>query len=223
MDKITLYTGPLSMFGMKAEIAVAEKGLPFERVEVGYNAVDGYRPHHPVVARVNPKGQVPVLIHGQLEIFDSTQIFEYLEDIAPTPPLWPPEPDQRARARQLEHLSDEVYFPYIVKLMGLQDRLADPAALAAIAAAGAFAAGLESRLAEQPYLAGAYSYADIAFYMAQLFGERLGAPLTEATPNLKAWRRRVTERAAVRPVMARLAGYLQSHQRFVPEHLKSAG
>ena len=39
-----------------------------------------YEPKHPEVLRINPKRQVPVLIHDGLEIFDSTQIFEYLED-----------------------------------------------------------------------------------------------------------------------------------------------
>jgi glutathione S-transferase len=29
------------------------------------------------------------LVHGDLDIFDSTQIFEYLEDLQPTPALWP--------------------------------------------------------------------------------------------------------------------------------------
>jgi glutathione S-transferase len=62
------------------------------------------------VLRINPKRQVPVLIDDGVEIFDSTQIFEYLEDRFPDPPLWPREPAARARARQLELKSDEVFF-----------------------------------------------------------------------------------------------------------------
>ena len=121
---IRFFTAPLSMFGMKVEIALLEKAVPFERNEVSYSAVAGYSPKHPDVLRINPKHQVPVLIHGALELFDSTQIFEYLEDMTPDPPLWPAAPQQRARARLLEHKSDEVYFPHIIRLMGLQDRLA---------------------------------------------------------------------------------------------------
>src|SRR3546814_4861047 len=84
-----------------------------------------YSPKHPEVERINPKRQVPVLVHRSnggpdLELFDSTQIFEYLEDLAPDPALWPREAAARARARQLELLSDEVYFPHIIRLMGLQ-------------------------------------------------------------------------------------------------------
>ena len=67
---IRLFSGPLSMFGAKAQIAVLEKGLDFELVMVPFEAA--YEPKHPEVLRINPKRQVPVLIHGDLEIFDST-------------------------------------------------------------------------------------------------------------------------------------------------------
>src|SRR5215813_15208758 len=116
-----LYSGPLSMFGAKAEIALREKGIDFELIMVPFNMKTLYDPKHPEVLRVNPKRQVPVLIDGDVEIFDSTQIFEYLEDLKPSPALWPAEPAARARARLLELKSDEVYFPHIIKLMGLQD------------------------------------------------------------------------------------------------------
>jgi len=87
--RIKLYSGPLSMFGAKAQIAALEKGLDFDLVMVSYESSQGYEPKHPEVLRINPKRQVPVLVHGALEIFDSTQIFEYLEDLKPDPPLWP--------------------------------------------------------------------------------------------------------------------------------------
>lgn len=88
MNAIRLYTGPLSMFGAKAEIALLEKGLAFERISVPF--FDRYEPKHPEVVRINPKQQVPVLIHGSVEVFDSTQIFEYLEDVFPMRPRIPP-------------------------------------------------------------------------------------------------------------------------------------
>ena len=89
MAPIVLYSGPLSMFGAKAEIALREKGVPFELVMVPFAAGDRYDPVHPEVMRINPKRQVPVLAHDGLEIFDSTLIFEYLEDAFPEPALWP--------------------------------------------------------------------------------------------------------------------------------------
>ena len=97
-----LYSGPLSMFGAKAEIAALEKGLEFELVMVPFEMATLYQPKHPEVLRINPKRQVPVLVDGDLELFDSTQIFEYFETLKPEPALWPAEPEgasPRAAAR----------------------------------------------------------------------------------------------------------------------------
>jgi glutathione S-transferase len=218
---IRLYSGPLSMFGAKAQIAVLEKGLDVEVVMVPFDMQRLYEPKHPGVLRINPKRQVPVLIHGNLEIFDSTQIFEYLEDLKPEPPLWPKAPGERARARLIEHKSDEVYFPPIIRLMGLQDKPQDPAAVAAREASARFYDEMEKLLASGDYLAGPYSYADIAFYMAQLFGERMGAKMTEATPKLMAWRGRMTTRPAARQVVGAMAAYLVSQGRPLPGFLSA--
>jgi glutathione S-transferase len=214
-----LYSGPLSMFGAKAEIAAHEKGLGFELVMVPFEMKTLYQPKHPEVLRINPKRQVPVLIDGDLEIFDSTQIFEYFESIKPEPPLWPVEPKARARARLLEHKSDEIYFPPIIRLMGLQDKAQDPAAVEARTAAATYYDQMEQELAGKQWLVGIYSYADIAFYMAQLFGERMGAPMTEAHRQLQAWRARMSARPAVRRVARAMGRYLFSQGRKLPEFL----
>jgi glutathione S-transferase len=214
--RLTLYSGPLSMFGAKAQIAALEKGLDFDLIMVAYDSQQGYSPKHPEVARINPKQQVPVLVHGDLEIFDSTQIFEYLEDLQPTPALWPRDPQARARARLLEHKSDEVYFPHIIRLMSLQKSLADEAAVTAINAATRYYAEMEKLLAGSDWLAGTYSFADIAFYMAALFGERQSAPVTAATPNLLAWRDRTGQRSAVSTVVRAMAAWLRAAGRPVP-------
>ncbi|WP_322081109.1 glutathione S-transferase family protein [Burkholderia sp. BCC1972] len=215
-----IISGPLSMFGAKVEIAAHEKGIDFERVMVPFSQQRGYEPRHPDVLRINPKRQVPVLIDGDLEIFDSTQIFEYLEDLKPTPALWPAQPAARAVARQLEHCSDEIYFPHIVRLMGLEGTPDDPAAQAARAEAARYYRQMERVLDNRDFLAGAYSYADIAFYMAQLFGARKGAPMTAETPNLLAWRERMTARPAVRKVAGAMAAYLVSIGEAVPDFLR---
>jgi glutathione S-transferase len=207
------------MFGAKVEIAAREKGVDFELVMVPFDPERGYDPKHPQVLRINPKRQVPVLIDGDLELFDSTQIFEYLEDIKPEPALWPKQPARRALARQLEHKSDEIYFPHIIRLMGLEKTPDDPAAVAAREAAAQYYREMERLLADQEYLAGDYSFADIAFYMAQLFGARKGAPMTGETPYLLAWRERMTARPAVAKVAGAMAAYLASIDRPVPDFL----
>jgi glutathione S-transferase len=219
--QMTLYSGPLSMFGAKVQIAALEKALDFEVVMVAYDSARGYSPKHPEVLRINPKGQVPVLTHGQVEIFDSTQIFEYLEDLQPEPALWPRELSARALARRLEHQSDEVYFPYIIRLMSVKDRANDPVATASIAAAARYYQETEKELSADGWLAGAYSYADIAFYMAALFGERHGVPITTATPRLLEWRERMTQRPVVRAVAGAMARWLKSAARPVPQFMSA--
>lgn len=216
---MTLYSGPLSMFGAKVQIAAQEKGLDFAVVMVAYDSLLGYMPKHAEVLRINPKGQVPVLTHGEVEIFDSTQIFEYLEDLQPSPPLWPRDPITRARARRLEHESDEIYFPHIIRLMSLQERLHDPLAVASIDAAAAYYTKMENALGTAAWLARDYSFADIAFYMAALFGERKGAPITASTPRLLGWRERMTQRPAVRTVTGAMARWLRAAGRPVPQFM----
>ncbi len=208
-----LYSGPVSMFGAKAQIAVAEKGVDAE-VEMVPFALWGatrYDPVHPEVARVNPKRQVPVLTHGETELFDSTQIFEYLEDLCPTPPLWPAAIRDRAVARQLEMTSDEVFFPHFSRSLALMRQPDEAEATAVRAGIHAYYGEMDARLAGQDYLAGAYSYADIAFFMAQFFVAFVGQPMGADLARLNAWRRRVGERPAVKAVAGAIEDYLKAN------------
>lgn len=218
---IKLYSGPLSMFGAKAEIALREKGVEFELTLVAFSQQQGYSPRHPEVLRVNPKRQVPVLIDGEVEIYDSTQIFEYCEDRWPEPPLWPVTVPLRARARQLEHASDEVFFPHVIKLMGMRanpDPVDHPDWVKAREGIEAFYARAEYLLVNREYLAGMYSYADIAFYMAQFFAARHTVPMKASHTHLLAWRQRMASRPAVRLVIDRMAEYLRSIDYPVPPY-----
>ena len=138
----------------------------------------------------------------------------------PEPALWPAEPKARARARLLEHKSDEVYFPH--------DRPPDGPAGHARRSGAPSRRGPPPRpsttrwrrtLGAQEWLAGTYTYADIAFYMAQLFGERMGAPMTDAHPRLQAWRERMSARPAVRQVAGAMGRYLLSIGRKLPPFL----
>ncbi len=222
---LTLFSGPLSMFGAKVQIAALEKGIAFELVMVPFDRDDRYLPLHPEVARINPKNQVPVLIDtlvsdGPLEVFDSTQLFEYLEDLKQEPALWQSGIAARAHTRQLELKSDEVFFPHVIKLFGLQDDMQSAAAQAACAGCAAFYEYLEALLLHNDFLAGGYSYADIAFYVAQTYAERKGALMTTATPRLMAWRERVGRRPAVVEVIAPMMQFLASQNRGVPLHLQ---
>jgi glutathione S-transferase len=218
---VKLYSGPLSMFGAKAEIALREKGVDFELEMVPFSQQQGYSPKHPEVARVNPKRQVPVLIDGVVEIYDSTQIFEYCEDRWPDNELWPMTIPQRARARQLELASDELFFPHVVRLMTLRakpDPVDSPDWIRARDSIEAYYAKMEESLVEREFLAGPFTYADIAFYMASFFAARHTVPFGPQHPNLLAWRKRVAERPSVRTVLDRMADYLRSIGYPVPDY-----
>ena len=215
-----LYSGPLSMFGAKVEIALLEKNLPYELEMVSFDRQRGYHPKHPEVLRVNPKRQVPVLIDGTLEIFDSTQIFEYLEHRWPSPPLWPHSPEGRAGARLLEHSADEVFFPHVIRLMGMRadpDPVDSPEWIQARAGIESYYVKMEQVLADCAYFARDLSYADIAFFMAQFFAARHTVPMTAAHPNLLAWRVRMAARPAVAHVVGAMAAYLRGLNLPVPD------
>ncbi len=96
-----LYSGPMSLFTGKVRIALDEKGLDYELVSVPFSRA-GYEPKHPKVLELNPKRQVPVLVDGDLAVYDSTIIFEYLEERHPTPALYPRDPARTATCRVME-------------------------------------------------------------------------------------------------------------------------
>jgi glutathione S-transferase len=55
---------------------------------------------------LSPLRRIPVYSDGKVTFCDSTVICEYLEDRHPTPPVYPREPADRARARWLEEFAD---------------------------------------------------------------------------------------------------------------------
>lgn len=200
-----LYSGPLSLFSRKVEIALHEKGLAFERIAVAFSQTRGYSPKHPDVLAANPKGQVPVLIDGDLSLDDSTVILEYLEDAHPEPSLYPKAPRERARCRLLDLFADEVMLAPLRFLMHrtepkpddlerweakeLKAREAEPAL------AGHFAE-LDRQLEAEDYLGGAFSAADIAVFMTVFWTRRLGGPSLKGHEALAAWYARLSERPA---------------------------
>jgi len=204
---ILLYAGPLSMFSAKVEIALREKNLAYTRELVPFSLKAGYAPRHPVVVAGNPKGQVPVIVHEGMLLYDSTQIFEYLEDIAPGVPLWPCDPRARARARQWEHWSDEILFAAALRLLD-RNMTADDRR-AAIAAVGDHLAALEAHMEGRRYIADVFGFADIAIFMTDFFAVLFGAP-RHHRPNIDAWRARLTDRETVRAVAEPMAHFAET-------------
>jgi glutathione S-transferase len=206
-----LYSGVLSMFGAKAEIAALEKGIAVEVELVPFSLSSLYfEPRHPEVCRINPKRQVPVLVDGEVELFDSTQIFEYFEDLVSKPRLWPGDPKARAHARLMELRSDEVFFPNVVQLFPhIRMRDGEEKAAEALAAIASFYADVERTLSPGEYLVSEFSYADIAFFAAQFWARMVGAPPPASHAALSAWCARIGRRQSVQKVLGRVTGYLQ--------------
>jgi glutathione S-transferase len=200
-----LYSGPLSLFSRKVEIALREKGLPFDRQLVAFSQDCGYSPKHPDVLAVNPKGQVPVLVDGELSLYDSTIILEYLEDAYPHPPLYPAPPPLRARCRLLELYADEVMLTPLRALMHRTGpRPADAKvwlkweadAKAAESVLSQQLRELNQKLEGSEYLCGSLSVADIAIFMAVLWTLRLGGPSVADHRALSEWYARLSARPA---------------------------
>ncbi|MGH7789081.1 MAG: glutathione S-transferase family protein [Candidatus Binatia bacterium] len=197
-----LYSGPLSLFTAKVRIALDEKALPYDLISVPFSRA-GYTPKHPEVVRINPKAQVPVLVDGDAALYDSSLILEYLEERYPDPPLYPRNLALRVRCRQLEAAADEILFPSVWEL--IQEVFYKPDAAqrdaarvaAAQTAIAAHYARLDGELAGREFLCGAFSVADIAYFMTMLFAGSLGAPPAEAHANVIAWSGRVGARPAV--------------------------
>lgn len=203
-----LYTAPLSLFARKVEIALAEKRIDVERVQVPFSQAEGYRPKHPDVLAANPKGQVPVLVDRDLTLYDSTVILEYLEDAYPTPALYPQGAVARARCRQAELYADEVMLIPLKALMYRNESpVSDPERREALRAKGREAeatleeiyGGLDRQLAGGGQLCGPLSVADIATFLQVHYARRLAGPSLDGFPALDAWYLRL----AARPSFAR--------------------
>jgi glutathione S-transferase/RNA polymerase-associated protein len=105
---LTLYEHPLSAYAMKVKMALLEKKLEFNAI-VPDGLANGTTGGSFVEA--SPRAEIPALIDGEVQVFDSTVILEYLEDKWPTPALLPKTPAERARVRMIEDIMDSVYEP----------------------------------------------------------------------------------------------------------------
>jgi len=97
--KFTLVIGNknYSSWSMRPWLALAGRGIPFAEVLIPLD--------HPntkqQVLQYSPTGQVPVMKYGQLLVWDSLAIVEYVNDMHPEAGLWPQELEYRAVARAL--------------------------------------------------------------------------------------------------------------------------
>lgn len=205
-----LYSGPLSLFSAKTRIALGEKGLEHELIQVGWSRADRYIPHHPEVVRLNPNRKVPVLVDGEITVYDSTLIAEYVEEKYPDPALFPKSIAERARCRRQEADCDEIWFPLVWDLIDTRfypssgGRETEGRAEAAVLGMAELYSKLDQELAGRDYYCAAFSVADIATAVFTFAASTLGAAPPESLKNVQAWMTRVQRRPTVASVMADL-------------------
>jgi maleylpyruvate isomerase len=96
-----LYDNDISSAASRVRIALALKGVAFERVPVAILGAEAAQRSAAYLA-VNPQGLVPALLTDEGELLtQSLAIVEYLDERYPALPLLPREPAARARARAI--------------------------------------------------------------------------------------------------------------------------
>jgi glutathione S-transferase len=202
-----------SSWSMRPWVLMRQLGIPFEEVKILF---DGFGPESEFKRRitaVTPVGKVPVLVTGDgagdLAIWDTLAITEYLHELFPAAGVWPGERKARARARSVVAemhsgfgalrsafpMNIEASLPHIGAL-AMRDNAAVRADVARVTALW------EAALAEHPHpegmLFGRFSAAD-AFYAPVVFRFKTYQPpglsaavlaymqRVQALPGVAAW------------------------------------
>lgn len=210
-DKLVLYTGDknISSWSMRGFVALVEKGVPFQERTILFSEDKSKSRRY----EVSPTGKVPVLHHfpadspagGPRVIPDSLAIVEYLEETFPPPAhpaLWPADPAARAHARWLAAAMHSGW-PRLRESMSFNlCFLSNPPAPTpeALAEAAEILGIWESALSLErpggPFLAGAFSAADIFFSTVVIRLTAFRVPLVR-TPRAAAYMAAVRERPSV--------------------------
>ena len=189
---LKLISHKLCPYVQRAVIALTEKGMPFERIYIDLaNKPEWF-------LKISPLGKTPVLLVGDVPIFESAVILEYLEETAPMP-LHPVDPLVRAEHRAwIEFgsavLSDIAGFyaapdeaTFKIKTAQLEQRFAR----------------LESRLKAAPWFDGeTFSLVDAVFGPVfryfDVFDDIADFGILAGKPKLVRWRKALAARPSVR-------------------------
>lgn len=197
---LELYDHPLSPFSQKVKIALAEKGVAFETKMpegIGVGGAGG------TFAEANPRLEVPTLIHGATQVFDSTIILEYIDETWPDPVLLPDAPADRAKVRQIEDVLD-THFEAVVWGLGelrffgrAQGELAERMETRAAEQIRGFHAWLDRQLGDGEWFNGdSFGRGDICVAPFVNGAAGFGHPVA-GFPRLEAWFERINARPSV--------------------------
>lgn len=101
MADLTLYLGNknYSSWSLRPWLAARQAGIAFDEVVIPL-----YQPAtRETVLKYSPSGRVPALRHGEVTVWESLAICEYLAETFPGAGLWPNEPVARALARAVSN------------------------------------------------------------------------------------------------------------------------
>jgi glutathione S-transferase/RNA polymerase-associated protein len=203
---LKLYEHPLSPYVQKVKLALMEKEIPFETEIPDILAGGGAD-----FAAANPRLEIPALVDGDVKIFDSTIILEYLEDKWPQPPMLPPSPAERARVRMIEEVCDTYYeaINWALYEVRVFKRATGALAETLVVRAGEQIAGvnarLERELARREWFTGtAFGWGDLSAFPAVNAAAVSGFP-PAAGSRLDGWLERVRGRPSAQKVMAAAA------------------
>ena len=94
---LTIGNKNYSSWSMRPWIAMKVAGIAFEETVISLDAAE----FKPTLLRLSPVGKVPVLSDGDVHVWESLAILEYLAEKFPAAKLWPAETKARAHARAI--------------------------------------------------------------------------------------------------------------------------
>jgi glutathione S-transferase len=194
---LTLISHKLCPYVQRAVIALTEKGVGFERIDIDLaNKPDWF-------LKISPLGKVPVLRvatdDGEAVLFESNVICEYIEDTQGGAKLHPRDPLQRAQHRAWMEFGSTI----LSELWGLETTT-DAATFESkrVAVAAKFAR-VEDALGSGPFFGGKdFSLVDAVFAPIfryfDVFDTLIDLSVFAATPKVRAWRAELAKRSSVK-------------------------
>ena len=100
---LKLYIGNknYSSWSMRPWVLLTQAGIPFEEVMVRFDSFDADSSFKKTLQDATPTGKVPLLVDGDLAVWDTLAIAEYVAEQFPDKQLWPADRAARARARSI--------------------------------------------------------------------------------------------------------------------------
>lgn len=90
-----------SSWSMRPGVMLKQAGIAHEEVMVRFDGFDAQSQFKQTLKDINPVGKVPVLVDGDIVVWDTLAIAEYVAEKFPEKKLWPTAVADRARARSI--------------------------------------------------------------------------------------------------------------------------